>query len=68
LVEVGSKEDTDLVYNNLLEQGILVQTVSDPVFSSSRYFIRITVGNKEENDILLEELENISKDLSLSIF
>ena len=61
LVEVGSKEDTDLVYNNLLEQGILVQTVSDPVFSSSRYFLRITVGNKEENDILIKGLEDVSK-------
>lgn len=68
LVEVGSKENTDLVYNGLLEQGILVQTVSDPVFSTSRYFLRITVGNREENDILLEKLENISKNLSLSTF
>jgi len=58
LVEAGSKEDTDLVYNNLLEQGILVQTVSDPVFSSSRYFLRITVGNKEENDILIDGLKS----------
>jgi histidinol-phosphate aminotransferase len=66
LVEVGSKESTDLVYNNLLEQGILVQTVSDPVFSSSRYFLRITVGNKEENDILIKELENILKDCPLT--
>lgn len=66
LAEVGSKEITNLVYNNLLEQGILVQIVSDPLFSTSRYFLRITVGNKEENNILLEELGNISKDLSLS--
>ncbi|HBY57267.1 MAG TPA: histidinol-phosphate transaminase [Candidatus Atribacteria bacterium] len=66
LVEVGSKENADLVYNSLLEQGILVQTVSDPVFSSSRYFLRITVGSKEENDILLKELENISKNLSFT--
>ncbi|PKP54711.1 hypothetical protein CVT91_18680 [Candidatus Atribacteria bacterium HGW-Atribacteria-1] len=42
LVEVGSKENADLVYNNLLKQGILVQTVSDPAFSTSRYFLRIT--------------------------
>jgi len=42
LVEAGSKEDTDLVYNNLLEQGILVQIVFDPIFSTSRYFLRIT--------------------------
>ena len=64
LVEVGSKENTDLVYRSLLEQGILVQTVSDPVFSRSRYFLRITVGNKEENNVLLSELENISQKLS----
>jgi len=61
LVEAGSKEDTDLVYNNLLEQGILVQTTSDPIFSTSRYFLRITVGNKEENDILIKGLEDVSK-------
>ncbi len=66
LVEVGSKENSDLVYNNLLKQGILVQTVSDPAFSSSRYFLRITVGNEEENDILIKELENISKSLSFT--
>jgi len=65
LVEVGSKESTDLVYNSLLEQGILVQTVSDSVFSGTRYFLRITVGNKEENDILLKGLEIVSKDRSL---
>ncbi|HDK27977.1 MAG TPA: histidinol-phosphate transaminase [Candidatus Atribacteria bacterium] len=64
LVEVGSKENTDLVYNSLLKEGILVQTVSDPVFSNSRYFLRITVGRKEENDILLGELEDISQKLS----
>ena len=61
LVEVGSKEDTDLVYNNLLKQGILVQTVSDPAFSSSRYFLRITVGNKEENDILIDGLKSCQR-------
>ena len=61
LVEVGSKENSDLVYNNLLKQGILVQTVSDPIFSTSRYFLRITVGNREENDILIKGLENVSK-------
>jgi len=63
---VGSKEDTDLVYNKLLKQGILVQIVSDSLFSTSRYFLRITVGNKEENDILIKGLENISKSLSLT--
>jgi len=66
LAEVGSKEDTDLVYNKLLKQGILVQIVSDSFFSTSRYFLRITVGNKEENDILIKGLENISKSLSLT--
>ncbi len=66
LVEVGSKENSDLVYSNLLEQGILTQTVSDPIFSASRHFLRITVGNKKDNDILLKELKNISKSLSLS--
>jgi len=65
LVEVGSKENSDLVYNNLLKQGILVQTVFDPVFSTSRYFLRITVGNKEENDILIEGLKKVSNDRSL---
>ena len=61
LVEVGSKGDTDLVYNNLLKQGILVQTVSDPIFSTSRYFLRITVGNEEENGILLDGLKNCQR-------
>jgi len=61
LVEAGSKEDTDLVYNNLSKQGILVQTVSDPVFSSSRYFLRITVGNKEDNDILIDGLKSCQR-------
>lgn len=65
LVEVGSKENSDLVYNNLLKQGILVQTISDPAFSSSRYFLRITVGNKEENDILIKGLEIVSKNRPL---
>jgi len=66
LVEAGSKENLDLVYNNLLKQGILIQTVFDPVFSTYRYFLRITVGNKVENDILIEGLEKVSKDLPLS--
>jgi len=61
LVEVGSKGDTDLVYNNLLKQGILVQTVSDPIFSTPRYFLRITVGNEEENGILLDGLKSCQK-------
>lgn len=65
LVEVGSKENSDLVYSNLLKQGILVQKVSDPIFSTSRYFLRITVGNEEENDILVKGLEIVSKDRSL---
>jgi len=61
LVEVGSKENSDSVYNNLLKQGILVQTIYDSAFSSSRYFLRITVGNKEENDILIRGLKNCLK-------
>ena len=66
LVETSSKENLDLVYNSLLKQGILVQTFSDPVFSRSRFFLRITVGNKEENDILIKGLKNVSKDLPLT--
>lgn len=66
LVEVGSKENSDLVYENLLKQGILVQTVSNPIFSTSRYFLRITIGNKEENDILIKSLENVSKNRPLT--
>jgi len=62
LVEAGSKENLDLVYNHLLKQGILVQQVSDPIFSTSRCFLRITVGKKEENDFLIKELERVSKD------
>lgn len=65
LVEVGFKENSDLVYNNLLKQGILVQKVSDPIFSTSRYFLRITVGNEEENDILIKGLEIVSKNRPL---
>lgn len=67
LVEVGSKENSDLVYNNLLKQGILVQTISDPAFSTSRYFLRITVGNEEENDILIKGLEIVSKNRPLKL-
>ncbi len=62
-VEVGPKEKLDLVYNWLIEQGILVQIIYEPTFSTSRYFLRITVGNKEENDILIEELKNCQKHL-----
>jgi len=65
LVEVGSKGNSDLVYNNLLKQGILVQTIYDPAFSSSRYFLRITVGNKEENDILIKGVKDCQKYLKL---
>jgi histidinol-phosphate aminotransferase len=68
LVEVGSKENSDLVYENLLKQGILVQQVSNPIFSTSRYFLRITVGNREENDILIKGLENVSKNRLLTRF
>lgn len=66
LVEVGSQENSDLIYKNLLKQGILVQTVFDPIFSTSRYFLRITVGKREENDILIKGLENMSKDHPLT--
>jgi len=65
LVEVGSKGKSDLVYNNLLERGILVQTIYDPAFSTSRYFMRITVGNKEENGILIKGLKDCLKHLKL---
>ena len=61
LVEVGNKEKSDLIYNNLLEQGILVQNIYDPIFSVSRYFLRITIGNKEENDILIKGLTDCLK-------
>ena len=61
LVEVGSKENSDLVYNNLLQQGILVQIIYEPAFSDSRYFLRITVGNKEENGILIKGLKDCLK-------
>jgi len=61
LVEIGSKEKSDLVYNNLLEQGILVQLIYDPIFSVSRYFLRIAVGNKEENNIFIEGLNDCLK-------
>ena len=62
LVEAGSKENSDLVYNHLLKKGILVQQISDPIFSTSRCFLRITVGKKEENDFLIKELERVPKD------
>lgn len=66
LIEAGSKENLDLVYNHLLKQGILVQIIFDPMFSNSRYFLRITVGNREENDILIKGLENVSKNRPLT--
>ena len=62
-IEIGPKEKSDLVYNNLLEKGILVQTIYDSAFSTSRYFLRITVGNKEENDILIKGLKDCLKQL-----
>lgn len=61
LVEIGPKEKLDLVYNRFMEQGILVQTIYDPAFSTSRYFMRITVGNKEENNILIKGLKDCLK-------
>lgn len=68
LVEVGSKENSDLVFHHLLKQGILVQTAYDPIFSTSRYFLRVTVGNKEENDFLIKDLENVSENRLLTRF
>lgn len=62
-VEVGPKEKLDLVYNWLIEHGILVQIIYEPTFSTCRYFLRITVGNEEENDILIEELKDGQKHL-----
>ena len=62
-VEVGPKEKLDLVYNWLIEQGILVQIIYEPTFSTFRYFLRITVGKEEENDILIEELKDGQKHL-----
>ncbi|GAB4116591.1 MAG: histidinol-phosphate transaminase [Candidatus Caldatribacteriota bacterium] len=61
LLEIGNKDNTDLVFHRLLEKGILVQVTSDPAFSHSRYFLRISIGKEEENDILLQELENIAR-------
>lgn len=63
LVETGDKENTDLVFHSLLEKGILVQVASDPTFSTYRYFLRITMGREEENDILLHELKNIAQSM-----
>ncbi len=63
LVEVGAKENADLVYHGLLEKGILVQVTSDPAFSTSRYFLRIAIGREEENNILLQELEKIARSI-----
>ena len=60
-VEVGPKEKLDLVYNWLIEQGILVQIIHEPTFSTSRYFLRITVGKEEENNILIEGLKDSQK-------
>ncbi|NLL05522.1 MAG: histidinol-phosphate transaminase [Clostridiaceae bacterium] len=44
------------VAKELERRGILVRSYSDPVLSK---YIRISVGTKEQNDILLEELKSI---------
>lgn len=44
------------VANELETRGILIRSYGDPVLSK---YIRISVGNKEQNDILLEELRAI---------
>lgn len=44
------------VAKELERRGILIRSYDDPVLSK---YVRITVGNKEQNDILLEELKNI---------
>ena len=48
--------DANTVAKELERRGVLVRSYGDPVLSS---YIRITVGNKEQNDILLEELKSI---------
>lgn len=48
--------DAKATAKELENRGILVRSYGDPVLSK---YIRITVGNKEQNDILLEELNNI---------
>jgi len=55
--EVGSLKEQELVFNSLLEQGILIQVVNASDFSSSRYFLRITVGTREENICLVNGLK-----------
>jgi len=46
------------VAKELEKRGILIRSYNDPVLSR---YIRITVGNKEQNDILLKELKDIVK-------
>jgi len=48
--------DAQGVAKELERRGILVRSYGDPVLSK---YIRVTVGSKEQNDILLEELASI---------
>ncbi len=50
--------DANAVAKELERRGILIRSYGDPVLSK---YIRISVGNKEQNDILLEELKSIIK-------
>lgn len=57
--------DANLIYNQLVQKGIIVRNRSNTVLCKS--CLRITVGNREENKLLIKALEN-SKILQTSSF
>ncbi len=59
--EVKSLKEQTIVFDGLLEKGILIQIVNEPDFSSTRYFFRITVGSEEENLLLIDGLSYCQK-------
>jgi len=62
--EVGSIKEQKMIFNGLLEKGILIQIVNEPDFSTSRHFLRITVGTEEENRLLMDGLKYCQKMLN----
>jgi len=57
LAEIATLDEQKIVFNGLLEKGILVQMINEPDYSTSRYFLRITVGTEQENLFLMEGLK-----------
>jgi len=55
--------EADLVHRKLLEKGVLIRNVS--YLPGLEGCLRVNVGKPEENDIFLEKLQEVLKELSL---